>query len=137
MFECLELKRRLAKLEDGDNFINRPAALRLKGLWGKHFDMFLLNRTTHKPENEGKFDFNFFLSRLSKNLKIKIDKTIILPVMLHGCESWDECRLREFENRILRRIFGPTRDANGEWRSFHNEKLHILYRSPNIVNSVV
>ena len=56
---------------------------------------------------------------LSKNLKIKIYKTIILPVVLFGCETWslalrEECRLRVFENRILRRIFGPKRDENGE-----------------------
>jgi hypothetical protein len=56
---------------------------------------------------------------LSKNVKIKIYKTIILPVVLYGCETWyfilrEECRLRVFENRILRRIFGPKRDENGE-----------------------
>ena len=54
-----------------------------------------------------------------KNLKIKIYKTIILPVVLYGCEIWsltltEECRLRVFEDRILRRIFGPKRDENGE-----------------------
>ena len=58
---------------------------------------------------------------LSKNLKIKIYKTIILPVVLYGCETWsltlrEESRLRAFKNRILRRIFGPKRDENGEWR---------------------
>ena len=58
---------------------------------------------------------------LSKSLKIKIYKTIILPVVLYGCEIWsltlrEESRLRVFENRILRRIFGPKRDENGEWR---------------------
>ena len=51
-------------------------------------------------------------SLLSKNLKIKIYKTMILPVVLYGCETWslilrDERRLRMFENRVLRRIFGP------------------------------
>ena len=72
-------------------------------------------------------------SRLhSKIWKIKIYKTIILPVVLCGCETWfltlrDESRLRVFENRILRRIFGPKRDANGEWRRLHNEKLRSLY----------
>ena len=55
--------------------------------------------------------------------------------MLYGCEAWsltlrEECTL--FENRILRRIFEPKRDNNGEWRRFHNEELHSLYRSPNI-----
>ena len=58
-----------------------------------------------------------------------------MPVVLCSCDSWsltlrEELRLRVFENRILRRIFGPK---NGEWRRLHNEELHILYRSPDIV----
>jgi hypothetical protein len=52
---------------------------------------------------------------LSRNVKIKIYKTIILPVVLYGCETWsltrrEQHRLRVFENRVLRRIFGPKRD---------------------------
>ena len=55
-----------------------------------------------------------------------------------GCESWslalrEEHRLRVFENRILRRIFEPKMDANGEWRRLHNDELHGLYHSPNII----
>ena len=78
---------------------------------------------------------------LSKNLKIKIYKTIILPVVLYGCETWsltlrEECRLRVFENLILRRIFGPKRDENGKWRRLHNEELRSLYRSRNIVRVI-
>jgi len=78
---------------------------------------------------------------LSKNLKIKIYKTIILPIVLHGCETWslilrEECRLRVFENRILRRIFVPKRDENGNWRRLHNEELHSLYLSLNIVRAI-
>ena len=62
-------------------------------------------------------------------------------VALYGCESWsltlrEECRLRVFENRILRRIFGPKRDENGGWRRLHNEELHSLYSSPNIVRVI-
>jgi hypothetical protein len=70
---------------------------------------------------------------LSRNVKVKIYKTIILPVVLYGCETWslalrDGHRLRVFENRVLRRIFGPKRDeVMGEWRELHNEKLHIRY----------
>jgi hypothetical protein len=62
---------------------------------------------------------------LSKNLKIRIYKTIILPVVLYGCESWsltlrEEHALRVFENRVLRKIFGPKRDeVTGEWRKLH------------------
>jgi hypothetical protein len=78
-------------------------------------------------------------SMLSRNVKVKIYKTIILPVVLYGCETWSltlrgENRLRVFENRVLRRIFGPNRDeVTGEWRNLHNEELHILYSSPIII----
>jgi hypothetical protein len=77
-------------------------------------------------------------SLLSKNLKIKIYRNIILPVVLYGCETWsltlrEERRLRVFENRVLRRIFGPKRDKVGKWRKLHNEELNNVYSSPNIV----
>jgi hypothetical protein len=74
-----------------------------------------------------------------KDLKIRIYKTIILPVVLYGCETWsltlwEEHRLRVFENRVLRRIFGPKRDeVTGEWRKLHYEDLRDLYSSPNII----
>ena len=78
---------------------------------------------------------------LSKNLKIKMYKTIILPAVLYGCETWsltlrEESRVRVFENRILRRIFEPKRDENGKWRRLHDEELDSLYRSPNIVRVI-
>jgi hypothetical protein len=66
-------------------------------------------------------------SLLSKNVKIRTYKTIILPVVLYGCETWsvtlkEEHRLKVFENRVFRRIFGPKRDeVMGEWRKLHNE----------------
>jgi len=78
-------------------------------------------------------------SLLSKNLKNKIYRTIILPIVLYGCETWslalrEERRLRVFENRVLRRIFGPKRDeVTGEWRKLHNGELNDLFCSPNIV----
>jgi hypothetical protein len=76
---------------------------------------------------------------LSGNIKVKIYKTIILPVVLYGCKSWcltlrEEHRLRVFGNRVLRTIFGPKRDeVTGEWKKLHSEDLHILYSSPNII----
>jgi len=86
---------------------------------------------------------NLLPSRLlSKNLKIKIYRTIILPVVLYGCETWsltlrEEHRLRVFENRVLRRVFGPKRDeVTGEWRKLYNEELNDLYFLPNIVRVV-
>jgi hypothetical protein len=75
-------------------------------------------------------------------VKIKIYKTIILPVVLYGCETWsltlrEEHRLRVFENRVLRRIFGPKRDeVTGGWRKLHIEELHGLYSSPSIVRVI-
>jgi hypothetical protein len=76
---------------------------------------------------------------ITKNLKIKIYKTVILPVVLYGCETWsltlgEEHRLRVFENRVLRKIFGPKREEDGSWRKLHNDELHDLYSSPNIVS---
>jgi len=79
---------------------------------------------------------------LSKNLKIKIYRIIILPVVLYGCETWsltlkEERKLRVFENMVLRRIFGPRRyKITGEWRRLHNEELNDLYSSPNIVRVI-
>jgi hypothetical protein len=79
---------------------------------------------------------------LSSNAEVKIYKTIILPVVLYGCETWslilkEEQRLRVFGNRVLRGIFGPQRDeVTGEWRKLHNGKLHNLYLSPDIIRQI-
>jgi hypothetical protein len=68
--------------------------------------------------------------------------TRILPVVLYGCETWsltlrEEHRLRVFENRVLRRIFGPKRDImTGGWRKLHNEEFHNLYSSPSIIRMI-
>ena len=76
------------------------------------------------------------------NLKIKIYRTITLPVVLYGCETWsltlrEERKLRVFENMVLRRIFGPRRDeVTGQWRRLHNEELNDLYSSPNILRVI-
>jgi len=75
------------------------------------------------------FVFQFAIQKL----KIKVYITIILPVVLYGCEIRsltlrEEHRLRVFENRVLRRVFGPRRDeVTGEWRKLRNEELNDLY----------
>jgi hypothetical protein len=79
---------------------------------------------------------------LSRNVKVKIYKTIILPVVLYGCETWsltlrEEHRLRVFGNRVLRGIFGPKRDeVTGEWRQLHSGELHNLHSSPDIIRQI-
>jgi hypothetical protein len=79
---------------------------------------------------------------LSKIVKIKIYKTIIFPVVLYECETWsstlrEKYRLVVFENRVLKRISGPKRDEIlVGWRKLHNEKLHNLCSSPNIIRMI-
>jgi len=81
-------------------------------------------------------------SLLSKNIKTTMYRTIILPVILYGFDTWsltkrEERWLRVFENWGLRRIFGPKRDeVKGEWRKLHNEELNVLYSSPNIIRVI-
>jgi hypothetical protein len=81
-------------------------------------------------------EFSFY-----KNLKIKIYKTIVSPAVLYGCETWSltlrkEHKLWVFQNRVLRRIFGPkNEEVAGGWRRVHNE-LHNLYTSPNIIRVI-
>jgi hypothetical protein len=78
---------------------------------------------------------------LSRNVKVKIYKTIFLPV-LYGCGTWsltlrEEHRLRVLENRVLRRIFGLKRDeVTGELRELYNEELHKLFSSPDIIRQI-
>ena len=78
---------------------------------------------------------SFVFSSLSKNLKIKIYRSIISPVAVYEFEKWsftlrEKCRVRVFKNRVLRRTFGPNRDeVTGEWRRLHNEEINDLYSS--------
>jgi hypothetical protein len=79
---------------------------------------------------------------LSKNVNIKTYTTIILPVVSYGCETWsitvrEKCRPKVFENRVLRRIFGPKRyEVTEEWRRLHNKELYALYSSPDIIRVI-
>jgi len=81
-------------------------------------------------------------SLLSRQLEFKIYRTILLPLVLCGCETWSrtfrkERRLRVLENRVLSRIFGPKRDdVTREWRKLHYEELNDLYSLPNIVRVI-
>jgi len=81
-------------------------------------------------------------SVLSTNRNIKMYRTVIVSVVLYGCETWshtlkEERRLRVFVNRVLRRVFGPKRDeVTGEWRKLYNEELSDLYPSPRIVRVI-
>ena len=87
------------------------------------------------PIGADSFVFQFAI----QNLKIKIHRSIILPVVFYGCETCslilrEECGLRVFENWVLRRIFGPKRDeVKREWRKLNNEERNNLYSSHNIV----
>jgi hypothetical protein len=79
---------------------------------------------------------------LSWNIKFKIYKIIILPVVLYGCETWsialrEEHRLRVFENKVLRRILGPKMgEVTGEWWELYNEERHVLYSFPKIIRQM-
>jgi hypothetical protein len=84
----------------------------------------------------------FLLVCCLKITTIKLYKTVILSVVVCGCKTWslklrEERRLRAFENRVLRRIFGPKRvEIIGSWGKFHDEELHNLYSSPNIIRMI-
>jgi hypothetical protein len=105
----------------------------------------LIQEKTKTRLNSGKASYHSVqkvFCLLSKNVKIKIYKTIVLPVVLYGCETWsltlrEEYRLRVLERRDLRRIFRSKRnEVTGGWRKLHNEELHNMYSSPNIIRMV-
>jgi hypothetical protein len=84
----------------------------------------------------------FVFSSAVKNIKIRIYETIVLPVVMYGCDTWsltvkEELRLRVFANRVLRRMFGPKGDEMaGGWRKLNNEELYNLYPSPSIIRMI-
>ena len=89
------------------------------------------------------FGVEYFVFQVTiQKFKMKIYRTIILPVVLYGCETWsltlrEERKLKVFEYMVLRRIFGLRRDeVTGEWRRLHNEELNDLYSSPNVVRVI-
>ncbi|KAJ4431812.1 hypothetical protein ANN_20417 [Periplaneta americana] len=101
-----------------------------------------VNEGKTDPEEISRYEGKIQNHLLSKNLKVRIYKTVILPVVLYGCETWtltlrEEHRFRVFENKVLRKIFGAKRDeVTGEWRKLHNTELHALYSSPDIIRNI-
>ncbi|KAJ4435345.1 hypothetical protein ANN_17958 [Periplaneta americana] len=102
----------------------------------------ILNKMGTDGGNEPPGSLKAISNLLSKNLKVRIYKTVILPVVLYGCETWTltlrkEQKLKVFENKALRKIFGAKRDeVTGEWRKLHNTELHALYSSPDIIRNL-
>ena len=88
------------------------------------------------------YEHLLYFSLLSKNIKIKIHRTVTLPFVLYECETWsatlmEEHRLRVLENRMLMKIFGPKRDeAIEKWSRLHNQQLYDVYSSPNIIRLI-
>jgi hypothetical protein len=125
-FERVEELKYLNKTLADQNYIQEEIESRLK----------LGNACCHSVQK-------FLSSSLpSKNIKNVLYRTIILPVVLYGCETWsltltEECGMRLFENRVRRRIFGPKRnEVTGEWRKLHREELNYLYSSPMIILAI-
>ena len=98
-----------------------------------YYCVFKLNEKHNQPT---RYTLHKYMTYLLKHCKF------CLPVVLYGCETGsltlrEERRLRVFENRAFRRVFGSKRDeVTGEWRKLHNEKLNDLYSSPNIVRVI-
>jgi hypothetical protein len=146
--KCMLMLRKKAGQKHGIKIPNRSfeGVAKLKYL-GTLTDQNCMQEKIKSRLNSGNACYHSVQSLLSsrllcRNVRVKIYKTIILPVVLYRCETWsitlkEEHRLRVFENRVLRRIFGPKKDeVTGEWRKLHNEELHVLYSSPNIIRQI-
>jgi hypothetical protein len=137
----------------GQNWYIKIANRRFKNvLQFKYLGTIIINQNLIKEEIKRSLESgnacyhsvqNVLSSRLlSKNIEIRICKTIILPFFLYRCETLsltlrEEHRLRVFENRVLRRIFGPKKDeVTEDWRKLHNEMFRDLYFSPNIIRMI-
>ncbi|KAJ4425776.1 hypothetical protein ANN_27401 [Periplaneta americana] len=131
ILEQRTLRRRLKELRDNNNNDGDEKADR---------EVLVLSQSMQKSKPSP--HSRRFRDLLSKNLKVRIYKTVILPVVLYGCETWtltlrEEHRLRVFENKVLRKIFGAKRDeVTGEWRKLHNTELHALYSSSDIIRNI-
>ncbi|KAJ4429695.1 hypothetical protein ANN_21896 [Periplaneta americana] len=135
------MKEKCGQTDRGQPIRGGPPAWGLgEGLTTHHRKKQLVTNPSNKPRNGT--DLLLSSSLLSKNLKVRIYKTVILPVVLYGCETLTltlrgEQRLRVFENKVLRKIFGAKRDeVTGEWRKLHNTELHALYSSPDIIRNI-
>jgi hypothetical protein len=115
----------------------------------KYLGTTITNQNLIQKEIKGRLNFVYacyhsFQNALSvvENVKVRIYKTIILHMVLYGCETWsltlrEEHKLKVFENRVLRRTFGPKMDGvMGGWRKLHNEELHDLYSLPSIIRNI-
>jgi hypothetical protein len=128
--------------KNSKNWANRSLedVIKFKYLGTTLTDQIFLREEIKSRLNLGKILLSSHL--LARNVKVKTHKTIILPVVLYECQTRSLTlskgrRLRVFDNKVLRTLFGPNRDeVTGEWRKLHNEWLHILYSSPNIIRQI-
>ena len=146
-FVCFDMRMKLHFLQNADKFVsNRAINMFSRSLFhGVRYILVTQTNLNQKPVPSvlNLQDSENLSSRLlSKNLKIKLFRNIILRVVLCGCETWsltlrEERKLRVFENMVLRIIFGPRREeVMGKWRRMHNKELNDLYSSPSIVRVI-
>ncbi|KAJ4448308.1 hypothetical protein ANN_10323 [Periplaneta americana] len=131
----------LSSLENANIFLERTVHYDRKATMTVYAVLDLCGGRMNFIGRRGGSEVHSKLSLRSKNLKVGIYKTDILPVVMYGCETWaltlrEEPRLRMFENKVLRKIFGAKREVTGEWRKLHNAELHALYSSRDIIRNI-